>query len=75
MKATGHIYTIKHQGAVYYYRPSVETWVKDMTKISLGDIYFDNILVRAKLGSPAVPGPIDGYDGDFEKKTLKFELA
>jgi len=75
MKANGHIFTVEHLGTTYYYLPSHEKWVKDIKLISLGDIYFDNILVQAKLGRPGPPKKENySFTNKFEKKNIKFEL-
>lgn len=75
MKASGHIFIVEHLGSTYYYLPSQNTWVKDMKRISLGDIYFGNILVKAKLGSPVAPKEEDySFTNSFGKKNISFEL-
>lgn len=75
MTASGYVYTVNHLGKTYYYKPSEDKWVQDIKKISIGDIYFDSLLVRATLGYPDKPSKNDlPFENPFEKKKFKIEI-
>lgn len=76
MTAEGKLYTALHLGKDYYYLPTKEKWTLNMKEISLGDIYFDNILIQMQLGKPNYPNMEEFPElPEPKSKTIKISLG